>query len=105
EPPVALDALSRGHRAAVDPDVPFYVGKTGDRALVARIAREHPLTACVHFAACGYARVAGGAPLGGLARCGGPRGGVLLQLRDLRGAPGVAHPRDALPVAHQSLWL
>ena len=54
EVPVVLDDLSRGHRAAVDPDVPFYVGQTGDRALVARIAREHPLTACVHFAAFAY---------------------------------------------------
>jgi len=54
ETPVVLDDLSRGHRAAVDPDVAFYQGKTGDRALVARIAREHRLTACVHFAAFAY---------------------------------------------------
>jgi UDP-glucose 4-epimerase len=54
EDAVVLDDLSRGHRAAVDPEVPFYQGSTGDRALVARIAREQPLTACVHFAAFAY---------------------------------------------------
>jgi UDP-glucose 4-epimerase len=51
---VVLDDLSRGHRAAVDPDASFYEGRTGDRGLVARIAREHPLDACVHFAALAY---------------------------------------------------
>jgi UDP-glucose 4-epimerase len=51
---VVLDDLSRGHREAIDPDVPFYAGKTGDRALVARIAKEHRLEACVHFAAFAY---------------------------------------------------
>ena len=38
---VVLDDLSRGHRAARRSRVPLYVGTTGDRALVARIAREH----------------------------------------------------------------
>ena len=51
---VVLDDLSRGHRAAVDPAVPLYVGTTGDRGLVTRIAREHRLDACVHFAAFAY---------------------------------------------------
>jgi UDP-glucose 4-epimerase len=51
---VVLDDLSRGHHAAVHPDAAFYAGRTGDRALVARIAREHPLQACVHFAAFAY---------------------------------------------------
>jgi UDP-glucose 4-epimerase len=51
---VVLDDLSRGHREAVDPAIPFYKGKTGDRALVARIAKEHRLEACVHFAAFAY---------------------------------------------------
>jgi UDP-glucose-4-epimerase GalE len=32
----------------------FYEGRTGDRELVARIAREHRLDACVHFAAFAY---------------------------------------------------
>ena len=51
---VVLDDLARGHRSAIDPEVPFYHGKVGDRALVARIAKEHALDACVHFAALAY---------------------------------------------------
>jgi UDP-glucose 4-epimerase len=51
---VVLDDLSRGHRAAVDPRAAFYEGRTGDRPLVARIAREHRLEACAHFAAFAY---------------------------------------------------
>jgi len=51
---VVLDDLSRGHRAAVDASLPFYLGKTGDRALVARIARDHGIDSCVHFAALAY---------------------------------------------------
>jgi UDP-glucose 4-epimerase len=54
ETTVVLDDLSRGHRAAVHSEAVFYQGRTGDRALVARIAREHPLDACVHFAAFAY---------------------------------------------------
>jgi UDP-glucose 4-epimerase len=48
---VVLDDLARGHRAAVPADIPFYQGKIGDRDLVARIAREHALESCIHFAA------------------------------------------------------
>ncbi len=51
EEAVVLDDLSRGHRGALHPGATFYEGRTGDRALVARIAKEHPLDACVHFAA------------------------------------------------------
>jgi len=51
---VVLDDLSRGHRAAVHPQATFHEGRTGDRELVARIAREHTLSACVHFAAFAY---------------------------------------------------
>ena len=51
---VVLDDLSRGHRGAVDPEATFYEGRTGDRALVARIARAHGVEACVHFAALAY---------------------------------------------------
>ena len=51
---VVLDNLSRGHRAAVAPEVPFYEGSVGDRELVARIIREHDIDACVHFAAFAY---------------------------------------------------
>jgi UDP-glucose 4-epimerase len=51
---VVLDDLSRGHRAAVPPGAVFYEGRTGDRRLVVRIAGEHDLDACVHFAALAY---------------------------------------------------
>jgi UDP-glucose 4-epimerase len=48
---VVLDDLYRGHRAALDADIPFYRGKVSDAALVARIAAEHQVEACIHFAA------------------------------------------------------
>jgi UDP-glucose 4-epimerase len=51
---VVLDNLSRGHRAAVAPEVPFYEGNVGDRQLVGQIVREHEIEACVHFAAFAY---------------------------------------------------
>jgi UDP-glucose 4-epimerase len=51
---VVLDDLYRGHRAAVDKGVPFYQGRVGDGALVGRIASEHKIEACVHFAALTY---------------------------------------------------
>jgi UDP-glucose 4-epimerase len=54
EPIVVLDNLSRGHRAAVREDVPFYQGDVGDRTLVASIVREHSIKACMHFAALAY---------------------------------------------------
>jgi UDP-glucose 4-epimerase len=51
---VVLDDLYRGHRGSIDKSVPFYQGRVGDRALVARIASEHPIDSCVHFAALTY---------------------------------------------------
>jgi UDP-glucose 4-epimerase len=51
---VVLDDLSRGHRGAVDEDVPFYEGRVGNGELVHRICREHEVEACVHFAAFAY---------------------------------------------------
>jgi UDP-glucose 4-epimerase len=51
---VVLDDVVRGHRSAVAPDVPFYKGRIGDRALVARILAERSIDACVHFAALAY---------------------------------------------------
>lgn len=51
---VVLDDLFRGHRAAVDPAVPFYNGSTGDRGLVEQICIEHKIDACIHFAALAY---------------------------------------------------
>src|SRR5688500_5062266 len=51
---VVLDNVDRGHVPAVDPDIPFYQGQIGDRDLLAKIAAEHKLDACVHFAALAY---------------------------------------------------
>jgi UDP-glucose 4-epimerase len=51
---VVLDDLARGHRAALDSDVPFYHGRVGDRSLIGRIAKDHELEACIHFAAVAY---------------------------------------------------
>jgi UDP-glucose 4-epimerase len=51
---VVLDDLFRGHRLSLDKDVPFYQGTVGDRALIARIAKEHQIEKCVHFAALAY---------------------------------------------------
>jgi UDP-glucose 4-epimerase len=51
---VVLDDLFRGHRAALEDGVPFYEGRVGDGALVERIAREHGIEECVHFAALAY---------------------------------------------------
>ena len=51
---VVLDNLSRGHREALPSDIPFFEGNIGDRELVARIAREHRVEACIHFAALAY---------------------------------------------------
>src|SRR5687767_7303072 len=51
---VVLDNLSRGHRAAVAADVPFYQGDVGDRELVSSILHEHGVETCIHFAAFAY---------------------------------------------------
>ncbi|HET6142753.1 MAG TPA: UDP-glucose 4-epimerase GalE [Candidatus Acidoferrales bacterium] len=48
---VVLDDLAHGHRAALPANIPFYQGKIGDGDLVSRIAREHKLDSCIHFAA------------------------------------------------------
>ena len=51
---VVLDDLRRGHRSVLREDVPFYQGHVGDRALVACIAVDHKIEACIHFAALAY---------------------------------------------------
>ena len=51
---VVLDNLSRGHLAAVAPEVTFYEGSVGDRELVTRIVREQNIDSCIHFAAFAY---------------------------------------------------
>jgi len=51
---IVLDDLARGHRETVPADVPFYHGNIGDGELLARIAGEHELESCIHFAALAY---------------------------------------------------
>ena len=51
---VVIDNLVRGHRQALDAEVPFYQGDIGDQSLLAQIAREHELESCIHFAALAY---------------------------------------------------
>lgn len=51
---VTLDNLSRGHRGAIARNSPFYIGDVGDGELVKRIANEHELDSCIHFAALAY---------------------------------------------------
>jgi len=47
---VVLDNLSTGFRSAVPDAARFIEGDVGDRALVSRILREHPIDAILHFA-------------------------------------------------------
>jgi len=51
---VILDNLSRGHRLGLLDRTPFYEGNIGDRELIKRIAAEHKIEACIHFAALAY---------------------------------------------------
>lgn len=51
---LVLDDLARGHRESLDAGIPFYQGNVGDRALLARIASEHQIESCIHFAALAY---------------------------------------------------
>jgi UDP-glucose 4-epimerase len=48
---VILDNLSRGHQAAISPDVKFYEGDIGDQDLVRRICTENRIEAAMHFSA------------------------------------------------------
>jgi UDP-glucose 4-epimerase len=54
EKPVVLDDLKRGHREALNPSIPFYQGDIGDEELLRRIAQEHEVESCIHFAALAY---------------------------------------------------
>lgn len=51
---VVLDNLSRGHRSAIDRDLPFYEGDVGDGDVIRRITEEHEIESCIHFAAFAY---------------------------------------------------
>jgi|SRR5579871_1337106 len=48
---VVLDDLYRGHRAAVEPGVPFYQGLIGDKSVLETIFKKHKIDSCIHFAA------------------------------------------------------
>ncbi len=51
---IVLDNLSRGHRAAVHMDIPFYQGDIGNSSLIESILQEHAIDSCIHFAAYAY---------------------------------------------------
>ena len=51
---VVLDDLAYGHLESIYADIPFYRGSAGDRTLVTRIAKEHEIESCMHFAALAY---------------------------------------------------
>lgn len=59
---VVLDDLVRGHRAALEPGVPFYQGRVGDHILIDRIVRTHKVSSCIHFAALAYVGESVGMP-------------------------------------------
>lgn len=48
---VVVDDLRAGHRAALDPEVPFHETNVGDSVQMERILCEHGIEAVVHFAA------------------------------------------------------
>jgi UDP-glucose 4-epimerase len=51
EPVVVLDNLSTGFRFLIPATVPFVVGSTGDRSLVAKTIQHYGVKAIIHFAA------------------------------------------------------
>lgn len=51
---VVIDNLVYGHRAAVDPSVPFYHGSIGDQELVRNIVEVHHVGSVMHFSAFAY---------------------------------------------------
>lgn len=62
-PVVALDSLSRGHREALPPDVPFVECDVGDRERVRAALVEHQIDCVMHFAAFAYVGESVGQPL------------------------------------------
>jgi UDP-glucose 4-epimerase len=62
-PAVVVDDLSSGHRAFVDPGVPFYLGNVGDVEVLERIFTEHEIAGVVHLAGFKYAGVSVTRPL------------------------------------------
>jgi len=62
-PAVVVDDLSSGHRAFVDPGVPFYLGNVGEPELLERVFAEHEIAGVVHLAGFKYAGVSVSRPL------------------------------------------
>jgi UDP-glucose-4-epimerase GalE len=60
---VALDNLSRGHRAALPPDAPFVECDVGDRERVRAALSAHRIDCVMHFAAYAFVGESVGAPL------------------------------------------
>src|SRR5208283_3943654 len=52
--PVVLDNLVYGHRAALDPSVPFYQADLGDEAAVGNLLKKESIEVVMHFAAYCY---------------------------------------------------
>jgi UDP-glucose 4-epimerase len=48
---VVLDNLVYGHRAALDPAVPFYKADLGDEEAIGRVFRAEQIEVVMHFAA------------------------------------------------------
>jgi UDP-glucose 4-epimerase len=48
---IVIDNLSKGHRASVDPSVPFYSGDVRDSVFLHTVFSEHKIDAVIHFAA------------------------------------------------------
>ena len=51
ENPVVIDNLSNGLRKNVPAGVPFYEGDIGNSEILARIFKDHEISACMHFSA------------------------------------------------------
>ena len=62
-PAVVVDDLSSGHRAFVDPGVPFYLGNVGEPEVLERVFTEHEIAGVVHLAGFKYAGVSVSRPL------------------------------------------
>ena len=52
--PIALDNLSRGHRAAVPSEVPFHQLDVRETDKLEQLLREHRVDCVMHFAALSY---------------------------------------------------
>lgn len=52
--PIVVDNLSRGHREAVAPDVPFYDVSAADDKTICCLLRAHRVECVMHFAALAY---------------------------------------------------